>query len=62
MSKIILNIKKFVIIMSELIKWPTMQAVINNIVHLRFCFILFFEFKLTLLCNTTLTEDVDCCR
>ena len=35
--------------MSELIKWPTMQAIINNIVLLRFCFILFLKFKLTLL-------------
>ena len=37
--------------MSELIKWLTMQAVINNIVLLHFGFILFFEFKPTLLCD-----------
>ena len=52
MRKSIVNIKyeeKFVFIMSELIKWHTVQAVINYIV--RFCFILFFEFKLTLLCD-----------
>ena len=48
MSKSIGNIKyeKFVFIMSELIKWPTVQAVINNILLLRFCFIIFFEFNL----------------
>ena len=28
-----------------------MQAAINNIVLMRFCFILFIEFKLTLLCD-----------
>ena len=45
---LILNMKKFVFIMSKLIKWPTMQVVLNNIVLLWFCLILF---KLTLLCD-----------
>ena len=46
---LILNMKKFFFfIMSELIKRPTMQAVINNIVHFTFLFYIIF---LTLLCD-----------
>jgi hypothetical protein len=45
MSKSIVNIKyekKFVFIMSQFIKWPTVQAVINNIVLFTcFCYISF---------------------
>ena len=50
MNKSIVNIKyeQVYYIMFELIKWPTMLTAINNSVLLRFCVILFFEFKLTL--------------
>ena len=53
MNQSIVNIKcEQVFLIFKLIKWPTtMQAEINNIVLLRFYFIFFFEFKLTLLCD-----------
>ena len=46
MSKSIVNIKyekQFVFIMSKLIKWPTVQAVINNIVLFKFLFYIIFQ-------------------
>ena len=57
MSKSIVNIKykSVFFIMSDLIKWPTMKVIINNIV----IFVLFFKFKLTLLCDMKKRQNTD---
>ena len=55
----ILNMKKCVFIMSELIKWPTMKAITNNIVIFVLVLYYFSNLNLTLLCDMYKRHDTD---